>query len=107
MKPRIDVLTLAVESIEESLEFCGRIGFASPGIIGTEFVGDEATPGGAVAMFELDRRLRRHEARVRPAALHSALKPSSVPRHLARTGSSPTRRTTLRKTATTMIASSA
>jgi uncharacterized protein len=57
MKPRIDVLTLAVESIEESLEFYRRIGFVSPGIIGTEFVGDEATPGGAVALFEPDRGL--------------------------------------------------
>ena len=54
MQPRMNVLTLAVEDIQRSLEFYRALGFESPGIVGTEFVGDESTPGGAVAMFELD-----------------------------------------------------
>ena len=54
LKPRIDVLTLAVENVERSLEFYRRLGLESPGIVGTEFVGDGNTPGGTVAMFELD-----------------------------------------------------
>jgi uncharacterized protein len=54
MKPRIDVLTLAVENVERSLAFYRRLGLESPGIVGTEFVGDATTPGGAVAMFELE-----------------------------------------------------
>jgi len=54
MDPRIDVITLGVSDLERSLAFYRALGLESPGIIGTEFVGDEATPGGAAAMFELD-----------------------------------------------------
>jgi catechol 2,3-dioxygenase-like lactoylglutathione lyase family enzyme len=53
MEPRVDVLTLAVGDLERSLEFYRALGFESPGVIGTEFVADESTPGGAAAMFEL------------------------------------------------------
>ena len=54
MKPGVDVLTLAVENVERSLEFYRRLGLDSPGIVGTEFGGDATTPGGTAAMFELD-----------------------------------------------------
>ena len=54
MKPRMNVLTLAVDDVERSLDFYRRLGLESPGIVGTEFVGDDRTPGGTVAMFELD-----------------------------------------------------
>jgi uncharacterized protein len=53
MKPRIDVITLAVADLERALEFYRALGLESPGVIGTEFVGNENTPGGAAAMFEL------------------------------------------------------
>jgi catechol 2,3-dioxygenase-like lactoylglutathione lyase family enzyme len=51
VKPRIHVLTLGVADLERSLAFYRAVGIESPGIIGTEF------PGGAVALFELDRGL--------------------------------------------------
>lgn len=55
MKPRISVLTLAVDDLERSLHFYREgLGFDSPGVTGTEFAGDETTPAGAVAMFELE-----------------------------------------------------
>jgi uncharacterized protein len=52
--PRIDVITLGVSDLERSLAFYREgLGLASPGVIGTEFAGDETTPAGAAAMFEL------------------------------------------------------
>jgi catechol 2,3-dioxygenase-like lactoylglutathione lyase family enzyme len=54
VRPRIDVLTLGVRDLKRSLAFYRALGLASPGVIGTEFVGDDATPGGAAAMFELE-----------------------------------------------------
>ena len=54
MQPRIDVLTLAVEDLDRALQFYrDGLGLESPGVIGTEFTGDETTPAGAVAMFQL------------------------------------------------------
>jgi catechol 2,3-dioxygenase-like lactoylglutathione lyase family enzyme len=53
MESRIHVLTLAVSDLERALEFYRRLGFHSPGVIGTEFEGDDASPSGAAAMFEL------------------------------------------------------
>jgi catechol 2,3-dioxygenase-like lactoylglutathione lyase family enzyme len=53
MEPRIHVVTLGVADLERSLDFYRRLGLESPGVIGTEFQGDETTPGGAAAMFEL------------------------------------------------------
>lgn len=53
MKPRIHVITLAVDDLERSLRFYRALGFESPGVVGTEFTGDDTHPGGAAAMFEL------------------------------------------------------
>jgi len=54
MKPRVDVITLGVSDLERALDFYRRLGLESPGVLGTEFAGDETTPAGAAAMFELD-----------------------------------------------------
>jgi catechol 2,3-dioxygenase-like lactoylglutathione lyase family enzyme len=55
MQPRVNVITLAVDDLERALEFYrDGLGLASPGVGGTEFVGDDSTPAGAVAMFELE-----------------------------------------------------
>jgi catechol 2,3-dioxygenase-like lactoylglutathione lyase family enzyme len=53
MEPRVDVLTLAVADLERSLAFYRALGLRSEGVIGTEWVGDEADPAGAVALFHL------------------------------------------------------
>jgi uncharacterized protein len=53
MEPRIHVLTLGVSDLERALAFYRALGLESPGVIGTEFTGDETTPAGAAAMFEL------------------------------------------------------
>ena len=54
MEPRIDVITLAVADLERALAFYrDGLGLESRGVIGTEFVGDEVEPNGAIAMFEL------------------------------------------------------
>jgi catechol 2,3-dioxygenase-like lactoylglutathione lyase family enzyme len=54
MEPRIDVITLAVADLERALAFYREgLGLESRGVIGTEFVGDEVEPNGAIAMFEL------------------------------------------------------
>jgi uncharacterized protein len=42
-----------VSDLERALAFYRRLGFESPGVIGTEFEGDETTPSGAAAMFSL------------------------------------------------------
>ena len=55
MRPRIHVITLAVADLERALAFYrDGLGFESPGIIGTESVGDDTSPGGAAVMFELE-----------------------------------------------------
>ena len=55
MKPRIHVITLAVSDLDRALAFYrDGLGLSSPGVIGTEFAGDETTPSGAAAMFELE-----------------------------------------------------
>ena len=54
MRPRIDVLTLAVADLDRALAFYrDGLGLNSRGIIGTEYEGDEVTPAGAAVMFEL------------------------------------------------------
>ena len=54
MEPRIHVITLAVGDLDRALAFYrDGLGFESPGVIGTEFTGDDVTPGGAAAMFQL------------------------------------------------------
>jgi catechol 2,3-dioxygenase-like lactoylglutathione lyase family enzyme len=54
MRSRIHVITLGVSDLQRSLAFYRALGLESPGVIGTEFVGDDTTPGGAAALFELD-----------------------------------------------------
>jgi uncharacterized protein len=55
MKPRIHVLTLAVSDLDRALAFYrDGLGLDSAGVIGTEFPGDDTSPAGAVAMFDLD-----------------------------------------------------
>jgi catechol 2,3-dioxygenase-like lactoylglutathione lyase family enzyme len=54
MEPRVHVITLAVGDLERALEFYrDGLGLESPGVIGTQFAGDETNPSGAAAMFEL------------------------------------------------------
>jgi catechol 2,3-dioxygenase-like lactoylglutathione lyase family enzyme len=54
MQPRIHVITLGVADLERALAFYrDGLGFDSPGVIGTEFVADEETAGGAAVMFQL------------------------------------------------------
>jgi len=48
------VITLAVSDLDRALEFYrDGLGFDSTGVIGTEFAGDDTTPAGAAAMFQL------------------------------------------------------
>jgi catechol 2,3-dioxygenase-like lactoylglutathione lyase family enzyme len=55
MKPRIHVITLAVADLDRALAFYrDGLGFQTEGLIGTEFKGDEAAPGGTIAVFHLD-----------------------------------------------------
>jgi catechol 2,3-dioxygenase-like lactoylglutathione lyase family enzyme len=55
MDARIDVITLAVADLDRALSFYrDGLGLESDGVIGTEFVGDEVTPAGAVALFKLN-----------------------------------------------------
>jgi len=54
VKPRIHVLTLAVDDLERSLSFYRELGLVSPGIVATEFVGDAENAAGAIATFQLD-----------------------------------------------------
>src|SRR2546423_15299279 len=53
MEPRIHLLTLGVSDLQRALAFYRALGLQSPGVIGTEFEGDETTPAGAAVMFEL------------------------------------------------------
>lgn len=54
MKPRVHVITLAVSDLNRALGFYrDGLGLESEGIIGAAFAGDETTPAGAAAMFEL------------------------------------------------------
>lgn len=54
MQPRIHVLTLAVQDLNRALAFYrDGLGLESPGVIGTEFTGNETEPDGSVVMFHL------------------------------------------------------
>ncbi len=54
MDARIDVLTIGVENLERSLAFYrDGLGLKTHGIVGTQWVGDETTPAGAVVMIKL------------------------------------------------------
>lgn len=53
MEARVNVITLAVDDLERSLNFCRALGFESKGVIATEFTGDDTHPSGAIAMVHL------------------------------------------------------
>ena len=54
MDARIDVITLAVANLDRALAFYrDGLGLPTQGVIGTEWVGDDSTPAGAIALFEL------------------------------------------------------
>jgi uncharacterized protein len=54
MEARINIITLAVADLERALAFYrDGLGLESRGVIGTEFVGNDVNPAGAIAMFEL------------------------------------------------------
>ena len=54
MKPRIHLITLAVDDLGRSLAFYrDGLGLESEGLIGTEFQGDETNPTGTIALFRL------------------------------------------------------
>jgi catechol 2,3-dioxygenase-like lactoylglutathione lyase family enzyme len=55
MKPRIHVLTLGVDDLERSLTFYRKLGLESPGIIATEYPGDEENAAGDIVVFQLER----------------------------------------------------
>ncbi|HEV7162771.1 MAG TPA: VOC family protein [Solirubrobacteraceae bacterium] len=54
MEARVHIVTLAVADLERALAFYrDGLGLESRGVVGTEFVGDDVTPDGAIALFEL------------------------------------------------------
>jgi catechol 2,3-dioxygenase-like lactoylglutathione lyase family enzyme len=54
MDARIDVITLAVADLDRALAFYrDGLGLQTQGVIGTEFIGNDGAPSGAIAMFEL------------------------------------------------------
>lgn len=54
MKPRINVVTLAVNDLDKSFAFYSDgLGFPTKGIVGSEFKGTETEPDGAMGFFEL------------------------------------------------------
>jgi catechol 2,3-dioxygenase-like lactoylglutathione lyase family enzyme len=54
MQPRIHVITLAVDNLDRAVQFYrDGLGLETPGVVGTEFAGDDTNPAGAVAMFQL------------------------------------------------------
>ena len=58
MKPRINVITLAVADLDRALAFYrDGLGLRTEGLTGTEFKGDEAVPDGTTAVFHLDEGL--------------------------------------------------
>lgn len=55
MRPRVDIITIAVDDLEQSLTFYrDGLGLKTPGVVGTECEGDEANAAGAVVMLELE-----------------------------------------------------
>jgi uncharacterized protein len=54
MEPRIHVITLAVHDLDRAVEFYrDGLGLDTRGVVATEFTGDESTPAGAIAIFEM------------------------------------------------------
>ena len=58
MRPRINVVTLAVTDLDKAIEFYrDGLGFPSEGIVGSEFAGGESEPAGAMGYFEFENGL--------------------------------------------------
>lgn len=54
MKPRIHVITLAVDDLQRALTFYrDGLGFDSTGVVGSEFIDDRTGAEGAIAIFNL------------------------------------------------------
>jgi catechol 2,3-dioxygenase-like lactoylglutathione lyase family enzyme len=54
MEPHINVITLAVDDLDRSLAFYrDGLGLSTPGVVASEFVGDDDSPDGAVVMFDV------------------------------------------------------
>ena len=54
MEAHVDVITLAVRDLDRALVFYrDGLGLESRGIVGEEFVGDDFSAAGAIALFEL------------------------------------------------------
>jgi len=54
MKPRVHVITLAVDDLDRALHFYrDGLGLDSPGIVATEFGGDDQNAAGAIGIFQL------------------------------------------------------
>ncbi len=55
MRPRINVVTLAVDNLERALAFYrDGLGLSSPGVIATEVLDELTNASGAVVMFDLE-----------------------------------------------------
>jgi catechol 2,3-dioxygenase-like lactoylglutathione lyase family enzyme len=57
VKPRIHVITIAVDDLERSLAFYRSLGLESAGVVAEEFPGDDEMAAGAIALFQLERGL--------------------------------------------------
>lgn len=54
MELRINVITLAVDDLDRSLAFYrDGLGLDTPGVIGSEYVGDDDNPDGTIVVFNL------------------------------------------------------
>ncbi|HEY4429283.1 MAG TPA: VOC family protein [Solirubrobacteraceae bacterium] len=55
MEAHVNVITLAVDDLDRALAFYrDGLGLETPGVVGTEFTGDDSNPAGAIAMFHLE-----------------------------------------------------
>ena len=55
VNPRIGVITLAVADLDRALRFYrDGLGLESPGIVGSEWTGDEENAAGEIVMFRLE-----------------------------------------------------
>jgi len=58
MRPRLSVITLAVDDLDRSIAFYrDGLGLPSEGIVGSEFTGSATEPAGAIGYFELENGL--------------------------------------------------
>jgi uncharacterized protein len=55
MEAQIHVITLAVDDLDRALEFYrDGLGLETTGVVGTEFSGNDSSPAGAIAIFQLE-----------------------------------------------------